>query len=132
MKKAGFFLAFSAVFFFLSSSNVFADDVVTGNASIETHVTNINNNGSVKSHVETTVNGKKDIEDSNQPGEMDVKNINGNVTVTKSLNPSITISPTPIATHSSAMQSPKLIRKNLVTRFFENISNLLKRIFNDL
>ena len=133
MKKAGFSCVplFILLLLFIKSP-VFADDVVTGNQTAETHVTNINNNGSVTSHVETTVNGQTTTVDSNQPGKLDVKNVNGTITISKSPEVSITVTQSHTASPTPTNILPKQEHKSLIFNIFEGLSNFFKRILRNL
>jgi len=117
MKKAGFsYFLLTLLFLSLFKFPAFAQNITTGNQNAETKVTNTVNNGSVTSHVETSVNGQTTTVDSNQPGELDVKNVNGTVTISK--------------TPETPTIIPKPIHKNFLSNFFERIRNLFKRIFS--
>jgi len=130
MKKAGFIsLSFLVLLLFSSKAN--AQNITTGNQSAETHVTNTVNGGSVNSHVETTVNGQTTTVDSNQPGELDIKNVNGTVTISKTPNAKVTITENKNATKTPTI-IPKPIHKNFLSGFFDNIKNFFKRIFHNL
>jgi len=132
MKKAGFsyFLLF-LLFLSLFKSPALAQNITTGNQSAETKVINTVNNGSVTSHVETSVNGQTTTVDSNQPGELDVKNVNGTVTISKTPNATITITENKNSTVTPTI-IPKPIHKNFLSNIFERISNFFRRIFHNL
>jgi hypothetical protein len=133
MKKAGFScIPLFILLLLLIKSPVFAQDISTGNQIAETKVTNINNNGSVTNHVETTVNGQTTTVDSNKPGELDVKNVNGTITISKSPEVSITVTQSHTASPTPTATLPESKHKSLISSFFEWLSNFFKRILHNL
>jgi len=132
MKKAGFScIPLFIILLLLVKSPVFAEDSSNGNVNSEMHVTNINNNGNVTSHVETSVNGQTTTVDSNEPGELDVKNVNGTVTISKSPEVSITVTKNHNATPTPTIK-PDQHKIPFISTLLERLSNFFKRILHNL
>jgi hypothetical protein len=133
MKKAGFsYFLLPLLLLVLFKSPTVAETITTGNATAKSTVeTNVEGSSNVSTHIETTVNGKTTVIDSNQPGKIEVENINGEVTVNKSPDVSITIEPNENSTHSPLITS-KPMHKNFISNIFEGLRNFLKRIFHNL
>jgi len=130
MKKAGLFTLLFLSFFFFTKSPVYAENITTGNASAKSYVkTETEGSSNVSTHIETTANGKTEVIDSNESGEIEVKNNNGNVTVKKTPQASISsiLTLTPSATTKSTEH-----KKTFISNFLEIISNIFKRIFTNL
>jgi hypothetical protein len=133
MKKAIVFDILFIVYVSLTVKVVFAQNITTGAASANSTVqTNIQGSGNVKTHIETTVNGQTNTVDSNEPGKIQVENNNGNVTISKTPQTSLSAISTPIATTSPSIKPIKPIQKNFVFNLFERFSNFLHRIFKNL
>ena len=133
MKKAGFTLIAFLLLTPVGAKRVFAENITTGNANAQSTVeTQVSGNGTVTTHIETTVNGKTDIQDSNQSGSIEVTNNNGVVTVKRNLSPTISASPLITATPTSTMQPAKVEQKNVVESLVERISDFFKRVFKNL
>jgi hypothetical protein len=133
MKKAGFFgLLFLPAFLCFASLTLAQDNITTGNATSETRVYNtVTGEGSVYTHIETTVNGQTNTVESKNPGEIDVRNDNGKVTVIKSPNVSVTVSESENSTPTPTIK-PLPHQPTFVANFLEKISNFLSRIFHNL
>lgn len=131
MKKAGFSsIPFLILIILLIPNPVFAETITTGNASAKSYVkTEIEGSSNVSTHIETTANGKTEVIDSNESGEIEVKNNNGNVTVKKT--PQTSISPTLTSTLSATTKSIEH-KKTFISNFLEIIFNFIKRIFTNL
>jgi len=108
---------FLAVLFSLTLpvSIALADEIKTGNASAETRVYNtVSDDGDTYTHIETTVNGKTNIIESKNEGEIDVRNVNGKVTINKSPEVMVTITQdenstaTPTITKKQQLKTPSL------------------------
>lgn len=143
MKKAGFSIPLFLLLLLTLKPNVFAETVVKeGNSTSKIQVNTSADGGTVSTHIETTVNGEKQIVDSNEEGEIIVENKNGEVTVKKSpesMNVTLTsTNSSPIVPEASDTQGfdqereDRIESKNIIEEIFENIKNLLKRIFNNL
>lgn len=130
MKKVGFFTLLFLPFFLFTKSSVYAETITTGNTNAKSYVkTEMEGSSNVSTHIETTANGKTEAIDSNENGEIEVKNNNGNVTVKKT--PQVSISPTLTST-PSALTKPIEHKKTFISNFLEIISNFFKRIFTNL
>lgn len=126
MKLAGLFLTSLLTLLFFSS-HVYAQDIVTGNQTAQTSVTNIVNNGTVTSHSETTINGETTTVDSNGTGSINIKNVNGKVTVSKSPEATIIVNYKQASITPTA--APKQAHKFFFLNIFENFKSFLKNIF---
>jgi len=118
--------------FALEPSVALADNIQTRNASAQSTVeNNVQGNGNVTTHIETSANGQTNVIDTQGNGQINVTNNNGNVTITKT--PQVTIVQT-----LNSTPTPKIIYKHqpktpsLVSGLFENLTNFLKRIFRNL
>ena len=130
MKKAGFFTLLLLPFFFFTKFPVYAENVTTGNASAKNYTkTEIERSSNVATHIETTANGKTEVIDSNESGEIEVRNNNGNVMINKSSQAST--SQTLTSTSSPRTKSMEH-KKTFILNFLEIISNFFKRIFTNL
>lgn len=130
MKKAGFFTLLFPLFLFFTKSAVYAETITTGNSSAKSYVkTEIEGSSNVSTHIETTANGKTEAIGSNENGEIEVDNNNGNVAVKKT--PQASISPTLTSTPSATTKSIEH-KKTFISNFLEIISNFFKRIFTNL
>ena len=118
--------------FFIFPVDFFAEDVTTGNQGVETSVINNVDNGSVTTHIQTTVNGKTTVIDSNEPGKIEVKNINGDVEITKILQESPIVRPTHMASVSSTTHPITVKNNNIIANFFEKLSVFLNKLFENL
>jgi len=132
MKRAGFF-AIPLFFLLLSNGSSFADNTQTGNANSQATVeTNVQGNGNVTTHIETSNNGQTNVIDTQGNGQINVTNNNGNVTVTKTPQVTIvqmqTVTSTPTPTALSKVEG----RISFVTNLMKDISNFLKRIIRNL
>lgn len=135
MKKAGFFcLFFLPVFLFWVSPTHAQDNITTGNETSETRVYNtVTGNGSVYTHIETTVNGKTNTIDSKNQGEINVRNENGKVTIIKSPNVVVTISESKSSTPTpTIIQEHKLKTPSLITVVIKGIQDFFGRILHNL
>lgn len=133
MKKAGsLYILFPVLFLVLLNSPAFAQEIQTGNQSAETKITNNVNGGSVTTHIETTVNGQTTTVDSNEPGKIEVINNNGEVKINKSTLEKPSMSSSNIASSSPRIVPRKTEFKNIISGFFEIISNFFKRVFGNL
>jgi hypothetical protein len=110
----------------------YAQNIQTGNASAQSSVVNnVEGNGSVTTHIETTANGQTNVIDANGNGQTDVENDNGIITVSKS--PQITIAQTQIFTSTpTATIAPKGKSKfpSLVSSFIKQLQAFLQHFKN--
>lgn len=130
MKKTGFF-SISFLLFFISAMPSFAQTITTGDQTAQTSVTNTINNGSVTSHTETTVNGQTTIIDSNGPGSVNIKNVNGNITISKTPEVTIAVTQKPASSTPTVIPDEEPASKSFISDVFENIKSFLKRLFNN-
>ncbi len=121
--------------FFISISQSFAEGITTGNASSYSKVeTNIEGNGNVQTHIEVEANGEKKLLDRDKPGTYEV-NINSDTKINDN-NPT----PTKSSSYSSILDdedkeeenNKEKDRRSLIQIVIENLSNFIKRIFNNL
>jgi hypothetical protein len=135
MKKAAFLsLLFLPAFLFWVSPTLAQDNITTGNSTSETRVYNtVTGDGSVYTHIETTVNGKTNTIDSKNQGEIDVRNENGKVTVINSPGVTVAVSENESSTPTpEIIQEPKLKTPSLVSVVVKGIEDFFKRFFHTL
>ena len=135
MKKAGVALL-PILLLLLSANTASAENTVNESQSTSNiRVSTQTDGGSVSTHIETTVNGQTQIIESHEEGEIEVENINGQVTVKKST-PNTTITnvtktPTPASSESASIdkdvQEEKEIKKSFIENFLKNIENFVRR-----
>ena len=136
MKKAGVTLVPILFFFLVSTEPSFAQtSIKNGNSTSNIRVSTNTDGGSVSTHIETTVNGQTQIIESHEEGEIEVENINGQVTVKKST-PNTTITnitktPTPASSESASIdedvEERKEFKKSFIEKFLKNIENFVRR-----
>ncbi len=136
MKKLYFsYLPLALLFFFPFTSIIFAQDITAGNASSYSKVeTNIEGNGNVQTHIEVEANGKKKLLDGDKQGTYEA-NINSDTKINDN-NPNSTKS----SSFSSILDdedkeeenNKEKDRRSLIQIVIENLSNFIKRIFNNL
>ena len=137
MKKLYFsYLLLILLFFFPFTSQSFAQGITTGNASSYSKVeTNIEGNGNVQTYIEVEANGEKKVLDADKPGNYKL-NINSDTKINDN-------SPTPTKTSSASgvlvddqgdekENNNGIDKRSLIQIVIENISNFIKRIFNNL
>ena len=123
MKKAGFSIPFVLLLLLTVKSDIFAETIVkNGESTSNVRVSTNTNGGTVSTYIETTVNGKTQIIESNEEGEIEVENKNGQVTVKKST-PNTTItevtkSPTPASSESASIEDD-VEKEKFIRRFLE-------------
>ncbi|MBI3984729.1 MAG: hypothetical protein HY344_02190 [Candidatus Levybacteria bacterium] len=125
---------FFSLLFLLVTPGVFSQYIQTGDASSYSKVeTNIQGNGSVQTHIEVEANGEKKVLDADSPGTYELK-VESNSDNSSNVKPT----PTKSATHSATPtpdvddQKENLSKKSFIQSFIETLSNLIKRIFNNL
>ena len=135
MKKAGVALL-PILLLLLSANTASAENTVNESQSTSNiRVSTQTDGGSVSTHIETTVNGQTQIIESHEEGEIEVENINGQVTVKKST-PNTTITnvtktPTPASSESASIdedvEERKEFKKSFIEKFLKNIENFVRR-----
>lgn len=133
MKRQSLFL----LFFIIFPPKVFADTIITGNASAKSTVnTTIEGGGSVTTHIDVEANGKKKTLDSNQPGSynVEVKSNGSSSSVQTSTDSSHSANPTASATAKFKEKIEQIKKKQesvatLVEDIIKNIFNRIKNLF---
>jgi len=135
MKKAGVALL-PILLLLLSANTASAENTVNESQSTSNiRVSTQTDGGNVSTHIETTVNGQTQIIESHEEGEIEVENINGQVTVKKST-PNTTITnvtktPTPASSESASIdedvEERKEFKKSFIEKFLKNIENFVRR-----
>lgn len=117
------FLVFLILLFFAKLPLLYAS-ITQGhaNAHIEIH-NDISGNGSVSTHIESTVNGKTQTYDSTKPGDVTIDNNGEKTTVTTSTQ-SVSNTPTPSEKRITKQQIP------LVSEISKFLKNILQSIFH--
>ncbi|PIR80188.1 MAG: hypothetical protein COU25_01470 [Candidatus Levybacteria bacterium CG10_big_fil_rev_8_21_14_0_10_35_13] len=140
MKKAGIALL-PILLLLLSANTASAENTVNESQSTSNiRVSTQTDGGNVSTHIETTVNGKTQIIESNEEGEIIVENKNGEVTVKKST-PNTTITNVTKTPASSSTQSASIdkevgqkeeFKKSFIEIFISSLKDFFKRIFSNL
>lgn len=116
-------------------SQSFAQEIIAGDATSYSKVeTNIQGNGSVKTHIEVEANGEKKVLDVDKPGTYELKvGVDTNI---QENSPSPTKSSSKSALLGEEKEKnvidSKTEKKSLILIVFEGLANFLQRIFNNL
>lgn len=133
MKRQAFLLL---ILPFIFTPKVFAQDVVTGNASAKNIVETSIEGGSVTTHIEVEANGEKKVFDSDKPGsyKVEVKSNGSGSTAQTSVGSSPSVTPQASPTAKVVKQNKETNKKNVSTgifvmTFIKNIFDSFKNIF---
>ena len=124
----------------LVPSLALADNVQTGNATVQNSVTNTVNGSNCATHIEVTINGQKEVLDSNDCGTHTLNSTaNGTKeepssapSITRSVfdSPTIIISKTPTSTPVPTISDKnRLYAPSLISVVVKSFEDLVKRIF---
>lgn len=141
MKKAGGVISI-LLLLLISKDTVFAETTIkNGDSTSNIRVNTNTNGGTVSTHIETTVNGKTQIIESHEEGEIIVENNNGEVTVKKST-PNTTITnitktPTPTSTESASidkedkdLEKQEETKNSIIKSFLNAVENFVRKILD--
>lgn len=130
MKRQAFFI----LLFFIFAPQVFAQDIITGNASAKSTVETNIEGGSVKTHIEVEANGEKKVFDSDKSGtyKVEVKSNGSSSDVQTSIDNSSTVSSNTTIPPTEKIREKINEAKNKQESIGSFIRSIIKNIFDGI